>query len=202
MPTLAESPKFEIPTVPVRKFSVAEYHRMIAAGVLTENDAVELLEGWIVPKMPRNPSHDSTVQMIDDLLRPQLPAGWGIRIQMAVTFADSEPEPDVAVVLGDSRKYRQRHPRPEEIGLVIEVSDPTLTQDRTEKAAIYARAGIEHYWIVNLVDGRVETFSQPRSTGRRSTYSKKPVFRSGTSIPLILGDNRMSVPVDDLLAAD
>ena len=71
MPTLAESPKFEIPTVPVRKFSVAEYHRMIAAGVLTENDAVELLEGWIVPKMPRNPSHDSTVQMIDDLLRPR-----------------------------------------------------------------------------------------------------------------------------------
>ncbi len=202
MPTLIESPKFEMPNGPVRKFSVAEYHQMIAAAVLTENDAVELLEGWIVPKMPHNPLHDWTVQGIDDQLRLRLPPGWGIRIQMAVTLLDSEPEPDVAVVVGDRRKFRNRHPGPEDIGLIIEVAESTLRQDRTEKAAIYARAEIKHYWIVNLVDWRIETFSQPRSAGRRSTYLKKPVYRAGGSIPLVLGQHRVSVPVDDLLIAE
>lgn len=97
---------------PVRRFSVDEYHRMIQAGILTEDDAVELLEGWIVPKMPRNPPHDGTIQIADEVLRPRLPAGWQLRIQSALTMPDSEPEPDLVVVRGDARTYLNRHTRP------------------------------------------------------------------------------------------
>ena len=199
MPVVSSAPQFETPKGPVRKFTVAEYHRMIEAGVLTEDDAVELLEGWIVPKMPHNPLHDSTVQLIDDQLRPLLPAGWGIRIQMAITLADSEPEPDVAIVFGKSRTFRQRHPTTADIGLLIEVSDSTLHQDRNDKAAVYARAGIAHYWIVNLVNSRVESYAQPRTLARRSSYQKKAIYRAGQSIPLSLGEQHLLIAVDDLI---
>src|SRR5579862_9140639 len=85
-----------IPPFPVRPFTVDEYHRMIDADVLDEGDAVELLEGWIVPKMPRNPPHDATIGLADDALRIRLPAGWHVRLQSAITTSDSEPEPDLA----------------------------------------------------------------------------------------------------------
>src|SRR5438270_11160306 len=74
-----------------RRFTVGEYHRMIQAGVLTEDDAVELLEGWIIYKMPRNPIHDGTISKIDVKLRSLLPSGWLMRLQSAITTTDSEP---------------------------------------------------------------------------------------------------------------
>ena len=94
MPTLLAPPVFEIPKEPVRKFSVAEYHQMINAGILTEYVAVELLEGWIVPKKPHNPPHDSTVQLITRLFIQMLPSGLDVRAQCAITLAESEPEPE------------------------------------------------------------------------------------------------------------
>jgi Uma2 family endonuclease len=202
MPTLSAPAEFEIPKVPVRKFSVAEYHGMIAAGILTENDSVELLEGWIVPQMPHNPLHDSTIQFINKRLGPLLPSSWYIRIQSAITLEDSEPEPDVAVVQGTSRTFRLRHPEPADIGLVIEVSDSTLIQDRPAKYAVYASAGIREYWIINLEDLKVDVFWQPRTRFGKAQYRKKAHFRSGQDIPLQLATHRMTVRVDDLIDGD
>jgi hypothetical protein len=89
------------PPVPVRKFTVEEYHRLIQLGVLHEDEPLELLEGWIVFKMPRNPLHDAVVSLIlNRVLAPRLPEGWFCRGQSAVTTADSEPQPDIAVVRG------------------------------------------------------------------------------------------------------
>src|SRR5713101_9262196 len=86
------------PLAPVHRFSVDEYHRMIEAGVLTENQRVELLEGWIVSKMPHNPLHDSTIDLVVGEAETFLPKDWFIRVQSAITTDDSEPEPDVALV--------------------------------------------------------------------------------------------------------
>src|SRR5690348_1939874 len=92
----------------IARFSVARYQKMIEAGILTPEDKVELLENYVVLKMPRNPRHDSTLQrMLRPLLRP-LPAGWDLRIQSAVTLADSQPEPDFALVRGSAADYENR----------------------------------------------------------------------------------------------
>jgi hypothetical protein len=96
---------------------VNEYHRLVQAGVLEEDEPVELLEGWIVEKIPRNPLHDAVVSLIlNRVLAPRLPAGWFCRGQSAITTTDSEPEPDIAVVRGNERDYLARHPGPADIG--------------------------------------------------------------------------------------
>src|SRR5690349_3673211 len=93
------------PQPPQRRFTVAEYHRMIETGVLTEQDPVELLEGWVVFKMARNPRHDNTLARLQKVLNRLLGPDWEIRGQLAVTTDDSEPEPDVAVVRGPIEQY-------------------------------------------------------------------------------------------------
>src|SRR5215831_15286794 len=98
MPVIAPSVvnPYPMSPYPVRRFTVGEYHRMIQAGILTEDDPVELLEGWIVPKMPHTPPHDRTIQMGNKRTGRRLPPGWDIRVQSAISTADSEPEPDLA----------------------------------------------------------------------------------------------------------
>ncbi len=156
------------PPFPVRRFTVDEYHRMIQVGLLTEDDRVELLEGWIVPKMPRNPPHDATVEIADETLRPHLPPGWSLRVQSAITLPDSEPEPDVAVVRGGARDYLSRHPGPADVGLLIEVSESSLNRDRDEKGRLFAQAGIPHYWIINwLISGSRSTPIRPAPPSTR-----------------------------------
>jgi hypothetical protein len=126
---------------------------LIQTGILTEGDAVELLEGYVVLKMPRNPPHDGAIQRLQRRLFRLLPAGWDMRIQSDVTLSDSEPEPDLAVARGDDTTYGARHPGPADVGLIVEVADSTLATDRTDKGRLYARAGVVIYWVVNLPDG-------------------------------------------------
>src|SRR5947209_3013612 len=87
------------------RFSVARYQRMIEAGILTPEDKVELLENYLVLKLPRNPPHDGTIQLITENLALTIPPGWRLRVQLTVVFADSQPEPDFAVVRGDALTY-------------------------------------------------------------------------------------------------
>src|SRR3954451_20854888 len=129
-----------------RQFSVAEYHKLIDIGILTEDDNLELLEGYLVHKMSRNPPHDAAIQKGMKKWLRLLPPGWDLRVQSAITLTDSEPEPDFAIVRGDETVYVARHPGPADIGLVVEVSEPTLPGDRDDKGRIYASAGIPTYW--------------------------------------------------------
>src|SRR5690242_18522787 len=131
-----------IPPVPVRRFTVAEYHRMVQAGILPAGEACELLDGWIVPKMTRSPLHDLALGLAEDEIGRRLPLLWFRRSQSAVTTAESEPEPDLAVVRGRRRDYDTHHPGPGEMGLVVEIADSSLSQDRNVKGDLYARAGI------------------------------------------------------------
>src|SRR6266498_4470063 len=145
----------------LRRFSVDEYHRMIEIGILDETDRVELLDGYVVLKMPRNPPHDGTIDLVHEALASRLPGGWYARIQEAITLSESEPEPDLAVVRGTRRSYLTQHPGPADVGLLVEVADSSLDRDRNDKGPIYAQAGIPCYWIVNLVDRRIEVFTAP-----------------------------------------
>lgn len=183
-----------------RRFSVAEYHRLIASGVLTEDDNVELLNGYLVHKMSRNPPHDSALQLLLAALPPRLPGGWTLRLQSAVTLAASEPEPDGAVVRGGPRTYAGRHPGPADCGLVIEVADSTLAADRADKGLLYAEAGIPEYWIVNIVDSQVEVYTRPSGPGATPAYASRQDYPTGAAVPLVLGGQTVgTLPVADLL---
>ncbi len=163
MPVTAAAPSPFFHDSGFRRFTVDEYHRLIDIGLLNGDDAVELLDGYLVLKMPHNPPHDSGIQALMELFRAALPAGWALRVQSAVTLAESEPEPDAAVVRGSWKDYRKDHPRPKDIALVVEVADSSVDRDRKGKGPIYAAAGIPVYWIVNIPEARVEVYSDPQA---------------------------------------
>jgi Uma2 family endonuclease len=200
MSSIITSPLFGMPPLPSRRFTVAEYRQMIDAGIVTEDPPVEFLEGWITPKMTRKPPHDGTIDVVEGAIAPHLPPGWFLRTQRAINTNDSEPEPDIAAVRGDRRTFMQRHPAPADIGLLIEISDSTLKQDRQVKGRIYARAGLPRYWIVNLVDRWIEVYTDPDSAAASSRYRTRTDYGPGDTIPLILdGQVVASLPVADLL---
>lgn len=183
-----------------RPFSVSEYHRMIASGILTDEDKVELLEGHVVLKMPRNPPHDTSILKIHKRLLRLTPAGWEIRVQSAITLSDSEPEPDLAAARGDENTYSARHPTARDVGMVLEVSDSTLDRDRNDKLRIYARAGIPIYWIVNLVDRCVEVYTTPSGPTATPAYANRQVYGIADSVPFTLdGISLGSIPVAEML---
>jgi Uma2 family endonuclease len=187
MATVANSAAPVTPNERPYRFTVGQYHRMIATGVLTENDRVELIEGQIVPKMTHNPPHDASVDLTQTAIAAVLPEGWRVRVQSAITLttAGSEPEPDVAVVRGPARRYNRSHPRPRDIALLVEVADATLPYDRTTKHRLYARARIPVYWIVNLIDSCVEVYTLPRA-GQSPAYRQREDYSANEAVPVIL----------------
>lgn len=191
---------FARPPVAVRQFSVSEYHRMAESGLLSEDDRVELLEGWITRKMIHNPAHALAIENGQAALQPLLPAGWRLRVQLPITTGDSEPEPDLAIVRHGRGQRRRAHPRPADIALVIEVSDTTLAQDRRLKWAIYGRAGIPFYWVVNLPDRRIEAFGEPTGLVPEPGYKRRHIYGARKSVPLVIeGCEIAAIAVRDLL---
>lgn len=188
MSLLAPSPisPFETPPQFVWRFTVDDYHRLMAAGVIGDDDRVELLEGWVVPKWMHNPLHDGTLQIVARRLARRLPPQWDLRVQSSVSTDDSEPEPDVAVVRGDEQTYLRRHPGPADIGLVVEIAETSLNQDRALKGRLYARAGIPAYWIINLVDHQVEVFLDPTGPDASPRYATTHILRGEESVRLML----------------
>jgi Uma2 family endonuclease len=189
----------DLPLPAGRPVTVEEYHRLIDAGVLTEDHDVELLDGTIEAKMARKPDHDITIELLE-AIRDLLPKPWRLRIQSAITLPKSEPEPDAAIVRGSPRERRGRHPGPAEIGIVIEVADRSLQRDRSVKGPIYAEAGLPEYWLINLVDKQIEVYSQPSGPASEPEFANRHDYRAGEMIPIQLDGNRVgSIAADDLL---
>jgi Uma2 family endonuclease len=183
------------------RLTVAQFHRMIQTGILSEDDRVELLEGHLVPKMPPNPPHSNTVSNAAETLASQLPLGWRIRQEQPIVLADSQPEPDLAVVRGDRSTYRSRHPVAADFGFVVEVADSTLDEDRDDKSRIYARANLPVYWIINIVDRQVEVYTDSRPADPVPSYATRTDYKAGDSVPLLLdGQTVAQIPVNDLLS--
>jgi Uma2 family endonuclease len=184
----------------MRRWTVDEYHTMIRAGVFGRDEQFELLEGWVVPKMSRNPPHDVALDKSQEAIRQRLPRGWRLRVQSAITTKDSEPEPDIAVVRGPAERYLEQHPGSADIQLVVEISESSLPEDRREKMRIYARAGIPTYWIINLVNAQVEVYTRPTGPTANPAYDEQQSYSATDLVPLYVeGSELESVAVLDLL---
>jgi Uma2 family endonuclease len=151
----------DVPTEAIWRLSVAQYHQMIRTGILADDDPVEHLEGWLITKLGKNPPHRFSTETMRELLERMVPAGWYVEAQEPVTAEASEPERDIAVIRGSRRQFADSHPGAADLGLVIEVADSSLTRDRTIRKRIYAGMAIREYWIVNLIDRRVEVYTEP-----------------------------------------
>ncbi len=182
----------------LRRFSVDEYYRMIEAGIFSEHERLELLDGRIVTMMTRLPPHEVCLRLVSKALDRCLPAGFDLRVQSAVTLTDSAPEPDCAVVLGDTRRYIDHHPGAKEIALVVEVSDSSLRIDRIDKAEIYARDSLPVYWILNLSERQVEVHTDPTGDVDRAAYRVTAIFKQSDRLPFMLEGRQVA----DFLVAD
>ena len=142
-----------------RRISVDEYHRMIEAGILGEDEHVQLIDGFLVAMAPQGSLHALVIQRLTTALVRAVGNELAVRPQLPLSLPDdSEPEPDLAVVRAEDQS-RDHHPR--RALLVVEVAADSLRLDRSRKAALYARAGIPEYWIANLEGPSVEVRRQP-----------------------------------------
>jgi Uma2 family endonuclease len=188
------------PDLRQRRWTRVEYDRLIDAGVLQPGEPIELLGGLLVVAEPQGDAHFTAIRLAEDALRAAFGRDWEVRAQGPLALdAESEPEPDVAVVPGTPRDYRDGHPT--HAALVVEVAESSLMSDREDKGGLYARAGIADYWIVNLVDRVVEIFREPvpdptATFGWRYQSATRVGFEASVA-PLAVLSSR--IPVADLL---
>jgi Uma2 family endonuclease len=169
-------------TTKVRQWTANDYHRMLDAGILAEDDRVELLNGQIFEMSPQRPPHTTATKRTYDYLKTLLSGKADVRSQSPIALSSySEPEPDIAVVAIDKLEYSDRHPEPNEIFLLIEVADSTLGRDLSEKERAYAQANIQEYWVVDIRGRQIHVFRYPAE----GTYQQKWLFDSGSSCSLL-----------------
>jgi Uma2 family endonuclease len=165
----------------IRPLTSAEYYQMIESGIIPEGERVELILGQIFTMAAKGTRHTvATTKLLKELL--ELIADRGIvRCQDPITLPNnSEPEPDIAIAKLRSDDYVDSHPCPEDLILVVEVADSTIKFDREVKAPLYAAAGICEYWIVNLIDDRLEIYRQPEG----NIYTRIEIVTPPRSISL------------------
>ena len=164
MPAILELPEVRERVSPL---TVDEYHQL---GEFNEHRRrAELIRGIVIEKMSKSPLHSFIAKALYDLLVQLVPAGYLVRREDPLTLADSEPEPDVAVVKGTPADFVAAHPRTAELVVEVAVSSPGL--DR-ENASLYAEAGVKEYWIILGLDKQVEVYRRPE----RGLYSEKHLF--------------------------
>ncbi len=178
-----------------RRFTVDEYHRMAEAGILGEDDRVELLDGEIVQMSAIGPRH---ARCIDDITRLFVRRAGDtviVRVQNPVTIdINGEPEPDLALLVRRPDRYGDTHPGPGDTLLVVEVADASLSYDRGRKVPAYARTGIPEVWIVDLTTDRIEVYREPHG----ETYTHREILTRGATLsPMRLPE--LSISVDEIL---
>lgn len=168
-----------------RLFSVAEYHRLGEAGVLTEDDRVELIEGEILAMTPIGSRHAACVDRLTALLVRAVSPGAIVRVQNPIRLGDrSEPEPDLCVLRPRDDYYAEAHPGPADVLLIVEVSDPSAGYDRATKLPLYAGAGVPESWIVDLLEERVEVHAAPsRGACTRVALHRRGDVIESSSVP-------------------
>jgi Uma2 family endonuclease len=182
--------------VRTKQWTRAEYDRLIQIGVFRPGDPVELLGGDLVVAEPQSGPHYTAIYLAEEALRRVFGPGWLVRTQAPIALDDaSEPEPDVAVAQGPARDFSREHPtRPI---LVVEVALSNLSLDRDHKGSLYARARLEDYWIINLVDRVLEVYRQPVLDATAAfgwRYASKQTLEPEASVtPLAVPDAHVAV---------
>jgi Uma2 family endonuclease len=190
----------DIPDVPIYRLSIEQYHAIARAGIIDEDAPVELLEGWLVQKMTKRPLHRLVTGLVREALERAAPPGYFVDSQEPITIAQSEPEPDAVVIRGTRLDYRDRHPDAKDVPLVVEVADTSLRTDKGTKKRVYAGGGIPVYWVVNLKLRRIEVYTEPQTTAKRSDYRQSCHYRPEETIPVVLDSVEIgSLAVRELL---
>ncbi len=149
-----------------RSFTVDEYHRMAEAGILGEDDRVELIAGQVVALTPIGPGPGSCVNRLNALFAPLAGGGATLSVQNPLVLTEhEEPQPDSTVLRYRADGYRDRHPRAPDVLLVIEVAEASVESDRQTKVPLYARTGIPEAWLVNLPADAIECYREPGAGG-------------------------------------
>jgi Uma2 family endonuclease len=166
-----------------RLITVAEYDKMIEHGILNEDSNVELLNGVIIEIMSKGPKHASALSRINRFFFKLFGDDVIIRLQDPIVLDDlSEPEPDLVLARLDDKEYSEGHPKPEDIFLILEISDTTVSYDRNAKATAYARGGIIQYLLLNLQNQTIEDYRDPAEDG----YQSKQTYHTGQSFKLVV----------------
>ncbi|MBD2362174.1 Uma2 family endonuclease [Anabaena minutissima FACHB-250] len=169
-----------------KRFTIDEYHQLIELGFLKEGDRIELIRGELMQMVAKGTHHTVCGSILCRQLDRILGDRAVIRSQDPITLPNqSEPEPDVVIAEGTDEDYLTHHPYPEDILLVVEISDSTLIYDQTKKLELYAEAGISHYWIVNLNVSQLERYSQPyQNTQGTFNYLSKLISLPNQSVAI------------------
>jgi len=167
-----------------RRFTRAEYDRLIDLGVFQPGDPIELIGGELLVAEPQGAPHYTAIVQTAKELEAAFGSGWTVRTQGPIGLDDdSEPEPDVAVVPGGPRDYARAHPsRP---ALTVEVSESSLGIDRHHKGSLYARAGLSDYWVLNLADRVLEVYREPVPESAAPfgwRYARREVFGAAAQV--------------------
>ena len=166
-----------VATTRKKLFTIDEYHRLVDLGFFTENDRIELIRGEIVEMAPKRTPHSVCNSLLWKQLYELVGKQAEIRVQEPITLSsNSEPEPDVVIAKKKDDNYLAAHPTVEDIILIIEISDSTLKYDREIKLSLYAEAGINNYWIINLVDHNLEVYRNPFSSDKNQFGETKVLF--------------------------
>jgi len=166
----------------LRQITVKQYDSMIKNGIFDENDKVELLNGVIIEKMTKGTKHSSTTDRVTRIFYRIFGDNLIVRNQNPIWLDEfSEPEPDIVLAMPKDDEYETTHPTPNEIFLILEVSDTTLSYDRNDKCLAYSRAGIRQYLLLNVQDKTIEDYREPSADG----YQSKQTFRAGQSFNLV-----------------
>jgi Uma2 family endonuclease len=156
------------------RLSSRDYHRLGEAGILAEDERVELIHGEVVVMSPIGSPHAGHVRRITSFLGERVRGSAVLSVQNPVVLADGlEPQPDVALLLPREDFYTDRHPGPSDVLLLVEVADSSLSYDEGEKAALYASSGVAEYWLVDLVRLAVHVHTRPSPVGYRSIVTRK-----------------------------
>jgi Uma2 family endonuclease len=163
----------------LHKFSVRDYYRMAETRVIPPGARVELVDGKIIDMSPIGPLHGGVVKDLNRLFNRFSQDRWLMAVQDPVLLEDhSQPQPDLMLLKPAADNYRSRHPRPEDVFLLIEVSDSTLETDRELKLPVYGRAGIVEVWIVNLDNRALEVYREPHFAG----YADARILHEGDEV--------------------
>jgi Uma2 family endonuclease len=179
------------------RLSVEQYEATVASGAFTPVERLHLLNGYLVAKGTQNDPHCTADDLCGAALVRVFPSGWYVRASKPVRLPAraSMPEPDRCVMRGAIRDYTRRSPGPADIGLIVEVSDSSLSQDR-KLAEVYGGSGIPIDWIINLFDRQVEVYTLPYDDGYHSRQDITP----GDEVPVVIDGVEVGrIPVNDLL---
>ncbi|MGA2543555.1 MAG: Uma2 family endonuclease [Verrucomicrobiota bacterium] len=182
-------------TLAYHRFTSRDYYRMAETGVLKPDARVELLDGQVFEMSPIGPFHGGAVSRLNRLFVTLSKGRWFVWVQNPVTLDDySEPQPDLMLLKPAADDYTTALPAPDDVFLLIEVSDSTVASDREKKLPLYGRAGIREVWIVNLPDQSIEVCRDPHYQG----YASTEILRPGSQArPLAFPD--VAVDLADLL---